>query len=61
MIAAGIASGHYALADWLFLIAAILLVVFAVLVNSPRSIPTGRGAAMQAVAIALIALGLLFL
>lgn len=51
-------DGHVLLADWLFLIAAILLVFYAVMVNSPRALPNGRGAAIQSVGIALIALGL---
>lgn len=61
MIAAGITSGHVLLADWLFLIAAILLVLLAVLVNSPRALPNGRSTAVQCIALALVALGFLVL
>lgn len=56
---ASLIDGNATLADWLFLIAAILFVVLAVIVNSPRSIPTGRATAIQCVALALVAVGLL--
>lgn len=61
MIAAGITSGHVLLADWLFLIAAVLFVLYAFVVNGVNVIPNGRGAAIQALALALVAIGLLVL
>jgi hypothetical protein len=61
----GIASGHVLLADWLFLIAAVLFVIEAVaIVLAGRTPPTGpaigRGI-LVAVGLALIALGWLVL
>jgi len=55
----GIASGHVLLADWLFLLAAILFVIEAVAVVAARP-AIGRGV-LIAVGLALIAVGWLVL
>ena len=62
---ADITHGHYLLADWLFLLAAILFVIEAVAIvlagRTPPAGPTiGRGI-LVAVGLALIALGWLVL
>ena len=65
MIAVGITSGHVLLSDWLFLIAAIILVLLAVAHavggHAAASVATARSVIVQCVAVALIALGLMFL
>ena len=61
MIGAGLISGHVLLADWFFLIAAIVFTVYAFLINNVHSFPNGRAVAIQSLAFALIALGLLVL
>ena len=64
MIAVGIASGHVLLSDWLFLIAAVLVGLLGIahlIGNSGTSIATARSAAIQCIALALVALGLMFL